>query len=157
MIDSDTLEIKIIDYAFDYKTENDAENLWFIAPEVLSGEEPSSRSDMWSIGMIAYWLLTGTSPYDNENKEKLKESILKDNIVFKTHDRRSISEDVINFIRNLWVRDPKKRFSVKQALNHKWLFMNTIDFDFGMAQSLGSNCSNLSDSIIWDFSSSSLL
>lgn len=35
----------------------------YIAPEILSGEEPNVQSDLFSLGVVAYELLTGQNPF----------------------------------------------------------------------------------------------
>lgn len=37
---------------------------WYMAPEAFLGEAPSPQSDLWSVGVIAYQLLTGRIPFD---------------------------------------------------------------------------------------------
>jgi len=39
-------------------------DLQYSAPEFLVGEEPTSASDVYSLGLLAYHLLTGNGPYD---------------------------------------------------------------------------------------------
>ncbi len=39
-------------------------DLQYSAPEFLVGEEPTSASDVYSLGVLAYHLLTGNGPYD---------------------------------------------------------------------------------------------
>src|SRR5262249_28971072 len=35
----------------------------YMAPELLYGEQPSERSDLWAVGIIAYELLCGAHPF----------------------------------------------------------------------------------------------
>lgn len=48
----------------------------YIAPEVLLREPYTNMVDCWSVGVISYILLSGTMPFDDENKTKLYHKIL---------------------------------------------------------------------------------
>lgn len=39
----------------------------FMAPEVLNGEEYTALSDMYSVGVITFILLTGKQPQTQDN------------------------------------------------------------------------------------------
>lgn len=43
----------------------------YIAPEVLAGEPATARSDLYAIGCLGYWLLTGTTLHPGPNGEDL--------------------------------------------------------------------------------------
>ena len=42
----------------------------YVAPEVLLEKPYNKTVDIWSIGIIAYLLLTGFLPFDDEESEK---------------------------------------------------------------------------------------
>ena len=46
----------------------------FMAPEQLCGR-PTLQSDLWSVGVIAYWLLTGKLPFGGQTIEEITHSI----------------------------------------------------------------------------------
>jgi serine/threonine-protein kinase len=46
----------------------------FMAPEQLLGRA-TLDSDLWSLGVVAYWLLTGTMPFKGESLEELSRQI----------------------------------------------------------------------------------
>ena len=52
-----------------------------MAPEVLQHNYTLS-SELWSIGIIAYSLLTGRFPYDGENEEEMLEDIMTTSLEF---------------------------------------------------------------------------
>ncbi len=43
----------------------------YIAPEIIKHKESDERSDIYSLGIILYELLTGVSPFENYNKDKI--------------------------------------------------------------------------------------
>ena len=42
----------------------------FVAPEVVNGESVGLAADIWSVGVITYLLLSGTSPFRYVNMLK---------------------------------------------------------------------------------------
>jgi eukaryotic-like serine/threonine-protein kinase len=44
----------------------------YLAPEVLAGEPPSPRSDIYSVGVLLFHLLTGAYPCDADDLESLR-------------------------------------------------------------------------------------
>ena len=49
----------------------------YIAPEILARKPYTCQVDMWAIGVITYILLSGTMPFDDENRTRLYRLILK--------------------------------------------------------------------------------
>ena len=54
-------------------------DLKYMAPEVISGEDNSKESDIWSLGVLLYQMYTGSMPFVSENPEQLKQMILNKN------------------------------------------------------------------------------
>ena len=43
----------------------------FVAPEVVNGEGAGFGSDMWSVGVMTYLLLSGVSPFRGQVKKAM--------------------------------------------------------------------------------------
>ena len=71
---------------------------YFNAPEVLICEF-SEKSDMWSIGVILYVMLTGIPPFAGSNDNKIMSLIDNGEFDFDPTYWRDKSEDVQDFIR----------------------------------------------------------
>lgn len=56
----------------------------YIAPEVLAKQPYTSQVDMWAVGVIGYILLSGTMPFDDDNKSRLYKTILKGKYSYKS-------------------------------------------------------------------------
>ena len=49
----------------------------YIAPEILARKPYTCQVDLWAVGVITYILLSGTMPFDDENRTRLYRLILK--------------------------------------------------------------------------------
>lgn len=83
----------------------------YMAPEVVRGG-PSGHDfavDWWSVGVLTYELLTGASPFTVEGERNTQSEISRR--ILKSHPPIPdfISPSVQDFIRNLLVKDPRKR------------------------------------------------
>ncbi|CAJ0834243.1 17162_t:CDS:10 [Entrophospora sp. SA101] len=93
----------------------------YAAPEIHQ-RIPYSRSvDIWSIGIITYYLLCGYPPFRSENRAALLEEVTKAHVKFEERYWGLVSENAKDFILYLLKSDPKKRPTAEEALKHKWL------------------------------------
>ncbi|XP_069592528.1 calcium/calmodulin-dependent protein kinase type 1 isoform X3 [Ranitomeya imitator] len=97
----------------------------YVAPEVLAQKPYSKAVDCWSIGVIAYILLCGYPPFYDENDAKLFEQILKAEYEFDSPYWDDISDSAKDFIQHLMEKDPNKRITCDQALQHPWIAGDT--------------------------------
>ncbi|KAJ1363943.1 Twitchin [Parelaphostrongylus tenuis] len=93
----------------------------FAAPEVAKGEPVGYYTDMWSVGVLAYILLSGLSPFCGENDEETLKNVKNcdwnmDDPIFSR-----VSDNAKDFIRKLLVAEPDKRITIHEALAHPWL------------------------------------
>uniref|UniRef100_A0A1B8Y5L2 non-specific serine/threonine protein kinase n=1 Tax=Xenopus tropicalis TaxID=8364 RepID=A0A1B8Y5L2_XENTR len=93
----------------------------YVAPEVLSYEPISTATDMWSVGVLTYVMLTGVSPFLGDTKQETFLNISQVNIQYSQEDFQGISEPAIDFIKSLLVKNPRKRIRADQCLKHPWL------------------------------------
>lgn len=93
----------------------------FIAPEVVSFEPLSVATDMWSIGVLTYILLSGASPFLGENQQETFHNITAVNYEFDEEFFNGTSELAKDFIRKLLVKDQRKRATVHDCMNHPWI------------------------------------
>ena len=95
----------------------------FCSPEILSGKEYGFESDIWSIGVISYILLSGIYPFDPSEKYKLINDIIFNEIQFPTNLWKYQSKESLFFVKNLLNKDPKKRMNFIEIFNFPWFYM----------------------------------
>ncbi|XP_037391245.1 death-associated protein kinase 3 [Pygocentrus nattereri] len=119
--------IKLIDFgiAHQIKAGNEFKNIFgtpeFVAPEIVNYEPLGLEADMWSIGVITYILLSGASPFLGETKQETLTNISAVNYDFDEEYFSNTSELAKDFIRRLLVKDPKKRMTIEDSLEHPWI------------------------------------
>lgn len=93
----------------------------FVAPEVIKFEPIDFHTDMWSIGVITYILLSGISPFLGETLGETYCAVEKGEWEFDEEAFEGISDEAKDFISKLLVYDQKKRMLPEECLNHPWI------------------------------------
>lgn len=70
----------------------------YVAPEVLQYDPVSLRTDIWSVGVLAYVLLSGCSPFAGDTKQETFLNISKCNLTFPEDLFETVSTTAIDFI-----------------------------------------------------------
>uniref|UniRef100_A0A8C3QXT3 Myosin light chain kinase family member 4 n=1 Tax=Cyanoderma ruficeps TaxID=181631 RepID=A0A8C3QXT3_9PASS len=100
----------------------------FLAPEVVNYEFVSFPTDMWSLGVIAYMLLTGLSPFLGDDDNETLNNILACNWDFEDEEFRDVSDEAKDFISKLLIKEKCWRLSATAALKHPWLTDHKLHF-----------------------------
>ena len=85
----------------------------YVAPEILLEEPYGMECDYWSIGVVAYILLSGAPPFYSEDNFKLFEQIKSCDYDFSDESWNDISAEAKDFITKILVADPKKRLTAE--------------------------------------------
>uniref|UniRef100_A0A3B3Z9C0 Myosin, light chain kinase 5 n=1 Tax=Periophthalmus magnuspinnatus TaxID=409849 RepID=A0A3B3Z9C0_9GOBI len=126
-VDTTGTNIKIIDFGLASKLDDDKPLLVmhgtpeFVAPEVISYEPVSLETDMWSIGVICYVLLSGESPFQGNNDAETFAFVTAAKFEFDEESFEDISDEAKDFISLLLKKDPRDRLSCADALAHPWM------------------------------------
>ena len=83
-------------------------------------------ADVWSMGVIAYVMMTGRAPFRGRNNIGIFESSCTKPLVFpekdaRYHNKLKLSEHFKDFIRKTLIKDPAKRISIEDAIRHPWV------------------------------------
>ncbi|XP_016100499.1 serine/threonine kinase 17a like [Sinocyclocheilus grahami] len=120
-------DIRIVDFGLSRRVDSVSElreilgTPEYVAPEVLDYEPISTATDMWSIGVLIYVMLTGESPFLGEEKQETFLNISQVNVDYSQDVFQGISDLAVDFIQSLLIKNPRKRATVEQCLTHPWL------------------------------------
>jgi len=124
--DRETQKIKLIDFGLARKHKPGSAPMTtftgspsFVAPEVIN-RRYNHMCDMFSVGVTAYFLLTGMLPFDGPTDEETFDFISIGRFKFPSSSI-FLSDDAKDFVKQLLQVDPKKRMSASAALNHPWM------------------------------------
>ncbi|XP_065370323.1 titin isoform X6 [Calliphora vicina] len=93
----------------------------FIPPEIISYEPIGFQSDMWSVGVICYVLLSGLSPFMGDSDVETFSNITRAEFDFDDDAFDCVSQQAKDFISNLLVHRKEDRWTAEQCLESPWL------------------------------------
>ncbi|XP_040294585.1 myosin light chain kinase, smooth muscle-like isoform X3 [Bufo bufo] len=120
-------KVKIIDFGLARKLEPGVPTkvlqgtAEFVAPEVIAYEPVGFTTDMWSLGVICYILLSGDSPFQGDNDTETLQNITSGTWEFDEETDAVLSDSAKDFIRRLLQKNMKSRLTAKQAIGHPWI------------------------------------
>lgn len=104
----------------------------YIAPEVVNGVGQSSAVDWWTLGILIYEMLTGTTPFKGTYTDETFKKIVNENV--KWPDDINISNDCKQLVKKLLRRDATKRLGSQQGateiMRSRWF----KDFNFQLVR-----------------------
>jgi len=134
LIDYSNNKIKLTDFgsAKDIsKMVGVAGTLNYMAPELIKRMNGSNQYcdqsvDIWSVGIVAYILLSGNHPFDSKKANtSMICKILSGKFDFPSAQWDSVPKHCKEFIQRCLVLDPKKRASAQELLKHPWILSLT--------------------------------
>lgn len=124
---SNSRQLKLIDFGLSKKLKPGEEiremlgTTEFVSPEVINYEPLSLNTDMWSLGVIAYIMLSGASPFLGDTQQETYANVIACDYEFDEELFSETSELAKDFIRKLFVKEQTKRASVDECLEHPWI------------------------------------
>ncbi|KAI9301393.1 kinase-like domain-containing protein [Cunninghamella echinulata] len=122
LLDKSKKNIKIADFgmaAMNTCLKTSCGSPHYASPEIVKGQSYDGvTTDVWSLGVILYALLSGHLPFDDESISRLLGKI-------KTGKYRSLpkslSSEAKDLIKKMLIVDTTKRITMNEILNHPWL------------------------------------
>ena len=119
------LNVKLIDFGFsekmlypEQKLKIEAGSLPYISPEMIEHKGYDCKSDMFSVGVVLFNMLTGRQPFFGRNDDERRTSILTHEPVIP---KEITNPQLIDMIKNLLGKDPENRLTIQEAKLHPWI------------------------------------
>eukprot|EP00184_Porphyridium_aerugineum_P004153 CAMPEP_0184695370 /NCGR_PEP_ID=MMETSP0313-20130426/3021_1 /TAXON_ID=2792 /ORGANISM="Porphyridium aerugineum, Strain SAG 1380-2" /LENGTH=631 /DNA_ID=CAMNT_0027153807 /DNA_START=343 /DNA_END=2238 /DNA_ORIENTATION=- len=94
----------------------------YIAPEVVQARPQTAAMDWWTLGILIYEMLTGTTPFKGRNANQTYHNITHDNIHWPLDVH--VSTECKQLVRKLLIRDPERRLGshsgASEIKREKW-------------------------------------
>jgi serine/threonine protein kinase/tetratricopeptide (TPR) repeat protein len=120
---------KLVDFGIAKFTTEDAVEIGttvgtpaYMSPEQTLGEHVDARSDIWSLGVLMYEMLTGCRPFEGRTESSLIESIQSEGHIAASARRQDVPVQLSAIVDRCLSKDPALRYStageVCDALRH---------------------------------------
>jgi 5'-AMP-activated protein kinase catalytic alpha subunit len=131
IIEQGKKEIKLIDFGL-INIHEDGQLLYttygnpcYSAPEMLEGKSyKGSTVDIWSAGIVLFYMLCGYFPFEDSNNDKLYKKICKG----KFEIPKFLSKNAKDLISKILVVNIQRRINIKDIKKHPWV-LNYLEKD----------------------------
>ncbi|XP_041975027.1 obscurin-like isoform X5 [Aricia agestis] len=126
-----SIQVKLIDFGSAHKVTKlgtsvpQVGELEYKAPEIINDEPAYPQTDIWSVGVLAYIMLSGVSPFRGDSPAETKQNISFVRYRFE-HLYKEITQEATRFLMWVFKKVPLKRPTAEECHEHRWLA--TSDF-----------------------------
>ena len=98
--------------------------LSFVAPEVLLRTPYNKEVDIWSMGVILFYMLSGYLPFRGCKEQEVAEKIVYEQLEFDEDDWETRTQKVQDLISSCLEKKAEDRITIEQFINHPWFKKN---------------------------------
>ncbi|KAL0901988.1 hypothetical protein ABMA27_007123 [Loxostege sticticalis] len=121
-----SIQVKLVDFGSAHKVTKlgtsvpQVGDLDYKAPEIVNDEPAYPQTDIWSLGVLTYIMLSGVSPFRGADDQETKQNISFVRYRFE-HLYKEITQEATRFLMFLFKKVPLKRPSAEECYEHRWL------------------------------------
>ena len=97
----------------------------YLAPEVLDGQPPRTSSDIYSLGVLLYHLVTGSYPVSRESLTEIVEAHKRGERRHLRDVRPDLPDDFVRIVEQATAVDPAARFASAGAFEEALVRMTS--------------------------------
>jgi serine/threonine protein kinase len=90
----------------------------YFAPEQAKGEKPTPASDVYSIGIVMFEMLTGRLPYVGGDQQQLALAHIRDRVPMVTEYNPSVPDALAQIVYKVMSKEPANRYRTADQLGH---------------------------------------
>jgi serine/threonine protein kinase len=119
-ISNNIFTIKLIDFGtskihfHEQKIYGQLGTLVYLPPEIIKGEKYSEKTDIWVLGILAYYLLYGVQLFEGNSINEIKNNIVSLQIPIDTTNQDKQFQQINKIIVRCLERDKHKRAKIEE-------------------------------------------
>ena len=113
--------VRLSDFGFSTVVEDDLPHMRtacgtpaYAAPEMIARDAYTNKTDVWSLGILLYLLLTGNLPFQGSSIQECMRSVLYDDPVFP----ENLSFECRDLLSHMLDKDQETRYDIMEVLAH---------------------------------------
>ncbi|CDF35038.1 unnamed protein product [Chondrus crispus] len=93
----------------------------YVAPEIIRNVPYGPPADVWSCGIVLYFMLSGERPFTGDTRDDIKRAVLAGDLRFPSQLFGACTPEIKHLINSMLAFDQRNRISAREALSHPWL------------------------------------